>query len=129
MPTCKICNRPITGKGKTGLCQSCVHKTGHRVSNMSRLCELCGDPIADWNETGVCRKCWRSNDSKRGGGSNVPKQKPRVRIICFKCKKLFYAKANQHPKYSMCKRCKEVNSQICTDSRWTNDSIFSEDMR
>lgn len=123
MPTCKICNRPIKGKGKTGLCKSCVHKITNAKKTKNRRCITCGAPIADWNKTGRCQKCWHS----RGGNTNVPKQPKRVKIKCCNnhCNKLFYPKPNQHPRYSLCPACKAAKERMSRNGQWTQDVYFS----
>ena len=126
---CPDCGKPISAYSKSGLCGSCAAKARDSQKNMTGKCDICGVPIAAWNKTGMCVKCTHLSRDKqrrgRGGNTNVPKKGARAMIPCYKCKKLFYAKANQHPIYSLCKRCKEENDQIITDQGWINGNNFA----
>ena len=124
MPTCKICNKPIKGKGKTGLCLSCAHRTKNMKRINDRRC-ACGNPIADWNRTGRCQKCWHVG--RGGSSSNVPGQPARGKIKCWNnhCRKPFYVGANKHPKYSLCPACAAAREKMSRNSRWVQDSYFS----
>jgi len=123
MPTCKKCGRPIKGKGKTGLCKSCAHRTKNMKNKKNRRCVICGSPIADWNKTGRCQEHWHS----KGGNTNIPRQSKRARIRCWNnhCKKLFYAGPNQHPKYSLCPACKAAKELMSRNGRMVRDTSFS----
>lgn len=125
MPTCKICNRPIKGKGKTGLCYSCVHKTRNMKITKNKRCVSCGDPIADWNETGYCQKC--QYIGKKGRNTNVPGKSVRVKIRCWNshCRKWFYGRPDQHPRYSLCPACAAAKKLMSRNGRWTQDVMFS----
>jgi len=121
--TCKVCGKPIKGKGKTGLCRSCINKIGNIKTAKNRRCSICGAPIADWNKTGRCQKCWHS----KGGNTNVPGQPKRVKIKCWNshCNKMFYPKPGQHPKYSLCPACKAAKERMYSNGRWVHDTSFS----
>lgn len=125
MPTCKICNRPIKGKGKTGLCGSCAHKTGNMETTKNKRCSNCGKPISDWNKTGCCQKCYYIG-KKSGGNSNVPGQPARIKTRCWNshCRKPFYARANQHPKYSFCPACAAARERMSSNGRMVQDGMF-----
>jgi len=124
MLTCKECGREIKGKGKTGLCLSCAHRTKNMNRINDRRC-ACGNPIADWNRTGRCQKCWHVG--RGGSGSNVPGKGARVEAICWNshCRKPFYARADQHPKYSLCPTCAAARDRMNSGGRWVQDSYFS----
>lgn len=120
--TCKVCGRPIKGKGKTGMCSSCVRKTQNMIGSLGRKCDLCGRPITDYNKSGVCRKCWQSE----GGNTNVERKKPRVDAICWNshCRRPFKARADQHPRYSLCPTCTERKKLMSRNGQWVNDVYF-----
>jgi len=40
------------------------------------------------------------------------------RAICFRCKKKFRARKNQHPKYSLCPSCKTYKDDFESGSSW-----------
>jgi len=141
MPKCKDCGREIGSRGKTGLCRACAKK-GPRKYNMNGKCEICNKPIADWNKSGICRACQLLNYAnflkaeknrgsverhERGGNTNVPKQGDRVKAICCNshCRKLFYARPDQHPKYSLCPTCKAAKEVMSRYSRMVQDTLFS----
>ena len=94
MLTCKECGREIKGKGKTGLCLSCAHKS------------------KNWNKTGRCKDCWHTG--RKGGNTNVPGQQARVKAICCNsnCRKEFYARPDQHPRYSLCPTCAAARDRM-----------------
>lgn len=123
MLTCKVCGKPIKGKGKTGMCSSCVRKTVNNIGGLGRICELCGNPIADHNKSGVCRRCWRGE----GGNTNVPPKSKRVKIQCCNshCRKWFYASPDKHPKYTRCPACNNLAKTLSRNGRWVNDAMFS----
>jgi len=108
---------------------------------MNGKCELCNKPIADWNESGICRKCQildyanflkaeknRDNEGRRerGGNTNVPKQGAWIKAICWNShyRKLFYARPDQHPKYSLCPTCAAARERMSRNGRWVHDSYF-----
>ena len=123
MLTCKECGREIKGKGKTGLCYSCVHKVRHMKTTNDRRC-ACGAPISDWNRTGRCQKCWHVG---RGNSTNVPGQPARGKICCWNshCRKWFYGRPDQHRKYSLCPTCAAARDRMNSGGRWVQDSYFS----
>jgi len=121
--TCKICGKPIKGKGKTGMCKSCVRKAQNIMGSLGRKCEICGRPITDWNESGVCRHCWRGT----GGNTNVPPKPKRVKVKCWNshCRKEFYVRPDQHPKYSLCPACAAAKELMSRNGQWVQDVYFS----
>jgi len=123
MSKCKECGQEIKGKGKTGLCKSCVHKAKNMKKTKGLYCSICGEPLADWNKTGRCQKCWHS----KGGNTNVLSKPKRVKIRCCNshCRKLFYARPDQHPKYSLCPTCKAAKEVMSRNGRWVHDAYFS----
>jgi len=38
--------------------------------------------------------------------------------ICFRCKKKFRARKDQHPKYSLCPSCKDYKEEFGSGSSW-----------
>ena len=124
MLTCKECGREIKGKGKTGLCLSCAHKSKNMNRTKNRRC-ACGNPIADWNKTGRCKDCWHTG--RKGGNTNVPGQQARVKAICWNshCRKPFYARSDQHPKYSLCPTCAAARDVMSRNGRMVQDTMFS----
>ena len=38
--------------------------------------------------------------------------------ICYKCKKPFRARKDQHPKYSICEPCRAKNARLTGAARW-----------
>ena len=108
MLTCKECGREIKGKGKTGLCYSCAHRSKNMKRTKNRRC-ACGNPIADWNKTGRCQKCWHVGMG--GSSSNVPR-KPAIREKslkkgkCCRCGKSFSLESWQHSTLHWCPECR-----------------------
>jgi hypothetical protein len=47
---------------------------------------------------------------------------------CFRCKKKFSPKANQHPKYSLCPKCKSYREEFGSGLSWI-DHGFSDPKR
>ena len=124
MLTCKECGREIKGRGKTGLCLSCAHRTKNMKRTKNRRC-ACGNPIADWNKTGRCKDCWHTG--RKGGNTNVPGQPARGKIKCWNnhCGRWFYARPDQHRKYSLCPTCAALAKNINRYSRMVQDTAFS----
>ena len=123
MLTCKECGREIKGKGKTGLCLSCAHRTKNMNRINDRRC-ACGAPISDWNKTGRCQKCWHIG---MGNGTNVPGQPVRGKIRCWNnhCGRWFYARPDQHRKYSLCPTCAAARDRMNSGGRWLQDAEYS----
>ena len=40
--------------------------------------------------------------------------------ICYRCKRPFRARKDQHPKYSICEPCRVKNGHLTGASRWIN---------
>ena len=124
MPTCKSCNKPIKGTGKLGLCRSCGASVRDRKNDMTGKCNACGAPIAKWNKTGMCTKC---SGKGRAGNTNIPRQPARVKIKCCNshCRKPFYARPDQHHKYSLCPTCAAARDRMNSGGRWLQDTEYS----
>ena len=125
MLTCKICNKPIKGTSKSGLCPSCSAIARDRKGKMTRECSVCGNLIADWNKTGRCQHCWHVG--RGGSSSNVPGQPTVVKIRCWNnhCGKWFYGRPDQHPKYSLCPICAAARDRMNSGGRWLQDTEYS----
>jgi len=127
MLKCKDCGKEITGKGKTGLCNSCAKKTKNMKRKLDLKCTSCGKPLADWNKTGLCQKCLNDKMAgTRGGTTNVPKQGVRVKAICWNshCRKEFWARPDQHPRFSLCPTCKELSKTLSRFNRMVQGNNF-----
>jgi len=105
---CKKCNKPISLKSESGLCQSCFNKS--RKERSTKRCRICGVKILEHNKSGLCKKCFpkrnskyakekRKSTKKKTEPSNLKRRcwhcgKPVGKYMLFcseTCKRLYYA--------------------------------------
>ena len=118
---CKVCGEPISKGAKKGLCRSCAGRI--RVINSGRKCKKCGKPITKNNSTDECYRCklYNRTPEKHSKTNTWYKDK---RIICYRCKRRFRARKDQHPKYSFCPVCKTEVKYISDSSHWIDKGGF-----
>ena len=112
-PKCSECGRGISGKGKTGLCQSCIgRKNIEERDEMiagDRKCERCKKTkISSWNKSGFCRKCGTqvSNEKQKLKIKKEKKEAPKGK--CRRCKKEFKLEKWQHSTLHWCPECRKT---------------------
>jgi len=45
------------------------------------------------------------------------------KAVCFRCKKAFRARKNQHPRYSFCPQCKQFRGEFSSGWFWVEHSL------
>jgi len=129
---CSKCGGTISVSNTTGRCRSCAAKRRDTKKLMTGKCNYCGNPIATWNESGICTDCVYNNRNKKykpdkdSKSLSSPGRKRHGMIQCFKCKKMFSGRQNQHPKYSLCSNCKVVNEGIISRCGWINGDAYTK---
>ena len=78
-----------------------------------RVCADCGKKIQRKAKTGYCRECFDAHGLNKGGG-----YKPKVKAICFQCKKDWMAEWYQDPVWSRCLKCTAKIRQLDAGVRW-----------
>lgn len=82
-----------------------------------RLCSECPREISQRSVTGKCKWCRAKEIRAYNSSSLYPKDK--IKAICFRCKKPYVAKADQHPKYSYCLSCKAFAKEMSPALLWS----------
>ena len=79
---------------------------------IKKVCRKCKEPLGKRNRTGLCMKHYFANYRR----IHRPRATPEVEnwAICWNknCGKHFKLKNYQHPKYSLCSECKEIQKEL-----------------
>lgn len=119
---CSDCGEPITRGSISGKCKSC----GHRKENIKqtkkvaepRICSECPREIPQRSVTGKCKWCRAKERRAHKTASLNPKEMKDA--ICYRCKKRYKARKDQHPKYSYCPSCKAFVNTMAPGLIWSS---------
>lgn len=119
---CSDCREPITRGSKSGKCRRC----GHMKENLKqtgktsgpRICSECPREISLRSVTGKCK--WCRGKELRAYKTASLNSKGMKDAICYRCKKPYKARKDQHPKYSYCPSCKAFAKEISPALIWSS---------
>ena len=113
------CNNPITRGSTSGYCKGCASRIA--VARSNRICKnpQCRRPIKITNKAGECYRCRIYTRKPANFKKPSPWYKKEIHI-CFRCKKPFRGRKNQHPTQSFCPGCKSAVDHIAGGSDWVD---------
>lgn len=118
---CSDCGEPITRGSISGKCRRCGHMKenlkGAKKDPGPRFCSQCPRQIPQRSVTGKCKFCRGKELRAYKTASLNPKEMKDA--ICYRCKKPYKARKDQHPKYSLCLSCKAFAKEASPALLWS----------